>query len=77
MKLTHALVATAVAVAGLLPVPAAAQGDKPLATRDLDTEGIVAEVIESVRKDGVLTVRVRFRNKTDKPVKFMVVHSGR
>lgn len=58
------------------PLPAASQ-DKPLATRDLDTDGIVAEVIESVRKDGVLTVRVRFRNKTDKPVKLLVVHSGR
>jgi hypothetical protein len=77
MKLIHAFGTAALALAALLPVPAAAQSDKPLATRDLDTEGIVAEVIESVRKDGVLTVRVRFRNKSDKPIKFLVVHSGR
>src|SRR5258706_3159718 len=58
--------------------PAAAQpAGKPLATRDLDAEGIVAEVIESNRKDGTLTVRVRFRNTTDKPVKLSLVDSGR
>jgi hypothetical protein len=43
----------------------------------LDHEGITAEVLESVRKDGVLTVRVRFRNTTDKPIKFKLVHAGR
>ena len=42
------------------------QGDKPLATRELDVEGVVAEVIESDRKDGVLTLRVRFRNNGQK-----------
>jgi hypothetical protein len=48
--------------------PAVAQttpATKPLATREMDVEGIVAEVIESDRKDGVLTVRVRFRNNGD------------
>ena len=49
------------------------QGDKPLATRELDVEGVVAEVIESDRQDGVLTVRVRFRNNGDKPAKLMLV----
>ena len=69
-----ALAAAAIAAA----IPALAQtADKPLATRDLDKEGIVAEVIESNRKDGVLTVRVRFRNTTDKPLKFLLVHAGR
>lgn len=42
------------------------QGNKPLATRELDIEGVVAEVIESDRKDGVLTVRVRLRNNGEK-----------
>jgi hypothetical protein len=53
-----------------LVAPAVAQskqGDKPLATRELDVEGVVADVIESDRKDGVLTVRVRFRNNGEKP----------
>ena len=49
----------------LLAQPAA----KPLASRDLDVEGVTADVIESVRKDNVLTVRVRFRNTSDHPVK--------
>jgi len=49
------------------------QGDKPLATRELDVEGVVAEVIESNRKDGVLTVRVRFRNNGEKPAKLSLV----
>src|SRR5687767_13461274 len=56
--------------------PAAAQSrpaDKPLATRELDVEGVVAEVIESDRKDGVLTVRVRFRNNGAKPAKLLLV----
>ena len=56
--------------------PAVAQpkpGDKPLATRELDVEGVVADVIESNRKEGVLTVRVRFRNNGEKPAKLMLV----
>jgi hypothetical protein len=69
----------AASIATLLPAQAQAPGasSKPLATRDLDVEGIVAEVIESTRNDGVLTVRVRFRNVTDKPVKFLLSHAGR
>ena len=58
----------------MVSAPSVAQGgDKPLATRELDVEGIVAEVIESVRKDGVLTVRVRFRNNGAKPAKLPLV----
>ena len=49
------------------------QRDKPLATRELDVEGVVADVIESVRQDGVLTVRVRFRNTGEKPAKLPLV----
>ena len=49
------------------------QGDKPLASRELDVEGVVADVIESNRKDGVLTVRVRFRNTGAKPAKLPLV----
>lgn len=55
------------------PVALAQSPAKPLATRDLDVEGIVAEVIESNREDGVLTVRVRFRNTGDRPAKLSLV----
>ena len=57
-------------------VPAVAQtdqGGKPLATRELDVEGVVADVIESDRQDGMLTVRVRFRNTGAKPAKLSLV----
>ena len=47
--------------------------DKPLASRELDVDGVTAEVIESARKDGVLTVRVRFRNNGEKPAKLSLV----
>ena len=59
-----------------VPTPVIAQpkqGDQPLATRELDVEGVVAEVIESDRKDGVLTVRVRFRNNGQKSAKLPLV----
>ena len=49
---------------------------KPLATRTLDVEGVVAEVIESVRKNGVLTVRVRFRNIGSAPAKIALAGGG-
>ena len=48
-------------------------GDKSFATRALDVEGIVADVIESDRQDGVLTVRVRFRNNGEQPAKLPLV----
>jgi hypothetical protein len=49
---------------------------KPLATRNLDVEGIRAEVIESVRKGNLLTVRVRLRNTGTEPAKLMLAQGG-
>jgi hypothetical protein len=64
------------ALACLAAPLAVAQADKPLATRDLDTEGIRAEVIESVRRGDELTVRVRLRNVGDKAAKVLLVTGG-
>jgi hypothetical protein len=50
--------------------------NKPLATRELDVEGVVAEVIESFRKDDMLTVRVRFRNTGTAPAKISLAGGG-
>lgn len=61
-----------------IATPAVAQSkpsDKSLASRELDVEGVVANVIESNRKDGVLTVRVRFRNDGEKPAKLSLVNA--
>lgn len=49
---------------------------KPLATQELDVEGVVAEVIESKRKGDMLTVRVRFRNSGDAPAKLRLAGGG-
>lgn len=70
-----ALLALALAAVAV-PEVAAQDTAKPLATRDLDVEGIRAEVIESVRKDGVLTVRVRLRNTSDTAHKVLLVRGG-
>jgi hypothetical protein len=65
-----------IALACLAATPAMAQADKPLATRDLDIEGVRAEVIESVRSGNQLTVRVRLRNVGDKDAKVKLVTGG-
>jgi hypothetical protein len=49
---------------------------KPLATRELDVEGVVAEVIESIRKGDMLSVRVRFRNTGTAPAKISLAGGG-
>lgn len=74
-RIVHAFLAVSfLAALSLVSATAGAQGgSKPLATRELDVEGVVAEVIESDRKDGVLSVRVRFRNNGPKPAKLLLV----
>jgi hypothetical protein len=71
---------TAAALAAAPPAGAQPKSEapmKPLASAELDVQGVVADVIESTRKEGVLTVRVRFRNTGDKPVKFLLADAGR
>ena len=46
---------------GAAPV-AAETGAATLASTDSNTPGVVAEVVECKRKDGVLTLKIRFRN---------------
>ena len=78
-RMTPWVAAFVIALSGTLsaqtPAGDAAPG-KPLVTRELDVEGVVAEVIESVRKDGVLTVRVRFRNTGTAPAKISLARGG-
>jgi hypothetical protein len=47
------------APAATQPAPAAAS---PLQTQDTDTSGLVADLMECKRHEGVLTIKVRFRN---------------
>jgi len=69
----RAVVLSVVSASFLLALASAGAQNKPLATRELDAEGVIAEVTESDRQDGVLTVRVRFRNTGDKPAKLLLV----
>lgn len=46
--------------------PAAAQA-KAIQSQDSNTDGVVAEITQAQRKEGVLTVRLRVRNTSDAP----------
>ena len=61
---------------GSAQTPSTDAATKPLATRELDVEGIVAEVIESVRRNGMLTVRVRLRNTGARQAKVSLAGGG-
>lgn len=68
MKRTAAkILATAAMAAAMATVQA--QDKKPLQVQETNFEGVSAEVTEVTRKDGVLTVKVRFRNTGTKPVR--------
>jgi hypothetical protein len=55
------------------PAPAAAPAAKQPAARETKVAGVVAELVESKRKDGVLTVQVRFRNTGEKAAGFWAI----
>jgi len=48
--------------AAMVATMAAAQDKKPLQVQETNFEGVSAEVTEVTRKEGVLTVKMRFRN---------------
>jgi hypothetical protein len=71
------------AVAGLLltgPAPAAAQAAKPaepLQVQETNEAGVVAEFVECKRKEGVLSVRIRFRNTGTQAADWYLVSGGK
>ena len=60
---------------GALPV-AAQTGAAPLASTDSNTPGVTADVIECKRKDGVLTLKIRFRNSGTAEERVGVISRG-
>lgn len=73
-----ALFALSWALAGA--APGAAQtppGPAVLASQETNQPGVVAELIECKRKDGVLTVKVRFRNGSAADVAFYLFGGGK
>jgi hypothetical protein len=45
-------------------------------TQETNSEGVVGELIECRRSEGVLTMKVKFRNNSDKSVSLTFVHWG-
>lgn len=65
MRFRFILVAWCMLAAGW--VFAQAQGvSPPLQTQETNIQGVVAELTECSRKDGVLTIKLRFRSSSDK-----------
>jgi hypothetical protein len=50
-----------------------AQDKKPLQVQETNFEGVSAEVTDVTRKEGVLTVKMRFRNAGTKPARVHIV----
>ncbi|HUK87210.1 MAG TPA: hypothetical protein VLT85_06060 [Terriglobales bacterium] len=55
--------------------PAAAPATPAIQSQDANQAGLVADLIECKRGDGVLTVKVRFRNTSGQPVKLSVIEA--
>lgn len=53
--------------------PAAAPSTPAIQSQDANQAGVVAELTECKRADGVLTVKVRFRNTSSQPVRLDVI----
>jgi hypothetical protein len=51
------------------PAPTAS-GAAVIQSQDTNTPGVVGELIDCKRADGVLTIKVRFRNTSDKRIEF-------
>jgi hypothetical protein len=59
--------------AAMVAMAAVAQDKKPLQVQETNFEGITAEVTEVSRKEGVLTVKVRYRNTGTKAMHVYIV----
>jgi hypothetical protein len=69
-RLAPALAAIALALAA--PAPGSAQVPA-LASGDTNVSGVVAEITECKRKEGVLTIKVRFRNTSQAEADFNLI----
>ena len=55
------------------PNPSAAVSSDIIQSEDTNTPGVVGELIQCKRSDGVLSVKIRFHNTTGTPVNFYVL----
>jgi hypothetical protein len=54
--------------------PPAAQSSDVIQTQDANLDGVVAELTQCQRSEGVLTIKVRFRNNADKERHLVFTH---
>jgi hypothetical protein len=54
--------------------PPAAQSPDVIQTQDANVDGVVAELTQCQRSEGVLTIKVRFRNNADKERHLVFTH---
>ena len=54
--------------------PPAAQPSDLIQTQDATVDGVVAELTQCLRSEGVLTIKVRFRNNADKQMHLIFTH---
>jgi hypothetical protein len=73
---TVVLAALASAVLSLCASPAALAQAKPLQTQEHESGTIVAELMEATRAEGVLTLKVRYRNTGQKPAALSLITEG-
>ena len=66
---TAAFLAASVLAVAIAQPPAHAQAAKPLQVQETNIDGVTVEMVEAVRKEGVLTVKMRYRNGGAQPVK--------
>jgi hypothetical protein len=71
---------TTVAAAAAPPPPDAASFAAPasdaIQSQDMNTAGVVGEVVQCKRAEGVLSIRVRFRNNSNKEAKVYIVDNS-
>ena len=57
------------------PAKAAAPAAGPLQSQETNIAGVTADLTECKRKEGVLSVKVKLRNTSDRAVQIPIVHS--
>jgi hypothetical protein len=70
-----------VSLAGVLPIgggviPAWAQSSDVIQSQDTNFSGIVGEITQVKRKDGVLTIKLRIRNNSGKDANLKLINSS-
>ena len=68
------LVLPLVLLGSVFAAPPAAEQAGVIQTQETNEEGVVGELIECRRSEGVLTIKIRFRNTSNKPAQVTFTH---